>query len=129
VASEPEQRCSPADLRSERVAGRRTLLGPEYEQILTMLAGPAWECSSVKVQDLNALAPPVGIHVADAADGEELVECLWRHGFAASLVESDAGWRVEVRSPREDTSRLVADLHEAIARWRPDASVEPRPLS
>jgi hypothetical protein len=84
---------------------------------------------SPRLDDLSTLAPPVGIPVADEADGGELVECLWRHGFPASLVESDAGWRVEVRSPHEDTSRLVADLHEAIARWRPDAAVEPRPLS
>jgi hypothetical protein len=83
---------------------------------------------SARLDDLSALPPAVGIPVADEADGGELVECLWRHGFPASLVESDAGWRVEVRSPHEDTSRLVADLYEAIARWKPDAAVEPRPL-
>jgi hypothetical protein len=92
-----------------------------------MLEPPASNRSS-KLPDLDVLTPPVGIPVADEADGAELVECLWRHGFPASLVESDAGWRVEVHSPHEETSRLVADLHEAIARWRPDASVEPRPL-
>lgn len=67
------------------------------------------------------MSPPVEIEVSDASRGGELRECLWRRGFPAELVEAAGGWRVEVTSPREDRSRLVADLHEAIERWLPYA--------
>lgn len=68
----------------------------------------------------------VEILVTGANDGGELLECLWRQGFPAELIEDAGAWRVEVRSPREETARLVADLSDAVARWLPEQSRRPR---
>jgi hypothetical protein len=63
----------------------------------------------------------VEIDVADEAEGDELVESLWRHGLPAVRIEHAAGWRVEVRSPRERRERLLADVDRALGSWLADA--------
>lgn len=52
-------------------------------------------------------------------DADELVESLRRQGFTAILETTGPAERIEVRSPHEETSRLVADLHDAVGRWLP----------
>lgn len=62
-------------------------------------------------------SPAVEIEVEDASRGGELVECLWRHGLPARLVERAARWRVEVRSPREEPASLRAQVRAALDSW------------
>lgn len=62
-------------------------------------------------------APAVEIEVEDASRGRELVECLWRHGLPARLVERAARWRVEVRSPREEPASLRSRVRAALDSW------------
>jgi putative oxidoreductase len=63
--------------------------------------------------------PAVEIDVAGAGQGSDLLDCLWRHGFTANLVETSGAWRVEVRSAREETPRLLGDLTAALEAWLP----------
>jgi|Tabmets5t2r1_1033131.scaffolds.fasta_scaffold00422_4 hypothetical protein len=77
------------------------------------------------------MSAPVEIQVADPTRGSDLCESLHRQGFPAELVHDGDGWRIEVTSPREDRSRLVEDLQEAIERWLPDPELRSQigPLS
>ena len=63
------------------------------------------------------MATPIYINVADAAEGADLTRSLGRHGLMAGLVRTDAGWQVEVRSPREDARSFLADIGVALAVW------------
>jgi putative oxidoreductase len=64
--------------------------------------------------------PPVEIRVGDEGEGNDLLDCLWRHGLPANLVESAGRWRVEVSSPREEPPELLGDLFHALETWVPD---------
>ena len=61
--------------------------------------------------------PPVEIEVADAGEGNDLVDCLWRHGFTATLMEDEGGWRVDVHSRLEEPDRLMFDLVAPVETW------------
>ena len=63
------------------------------------------------------MATPIYINVGDAAGGADLTRSLGRHGLIARLVRTDAGWQVEVRSPREDARSFLADVGVALAAW------------
>ena len=65
------------------------------------------------------MTPEVEIEVRDAREGNELIQCLWRHGLSAGLVRSSGAVRVTVRSPREDPPRLLVDLYDALESWSP----------
>jgi putative oxidoreductase len=60
--------------------------------------------------------PALEISVAGAPEGSELIEWLWRRGFAASLAETAAGWCVDVRSSA-DRTRLLLDVAVALDGW------------
>jgi hypothetical protein len=62
----------------------------------------------------------IDIEVTGAAEGKDLVDCLWRHGLPASLVERTGLWQVEVRSPREELPQLLGDLFAAVESWSPN---------
>ena len=62
---------------------------------------------------------PFEIQVAGADEGNELIDCLWRHGLPARLVEASGLWHVEVRSIHENPPELLADLFSAVQSWRP----------
>jgi hypothetical protein len=68
--------------------------------------------------------PPVEIDVRSAADGRDLVDCLWRHGFVGHLTTDGRFWRVGVRSPHESARRLLLDLVQPLELWLRD---HPRP--
>ena len=65
------------------------------------------------------MTPEVEIEVRNAREGNELIQCLWRHGLSAGLVCSAGAVRVAVRSPREDPPRLLTDLYDALESWSP----------
>ena len=61
----------------------------------------------------------VEIEVESPQEGTELIQCLWRHGLSAGLVQSAGELRVAVRSPREEAPRLLVDLYDALESWSP----------
>ena len=63
------------------------------------------------------MATRIEIKVADAAEGGSVVECLWRRGIPASLLERAGSWAVEVRSAREEQERLLGDVAAALEPW------------
>jgi hypothetical protein len=60
--------------------------------------------------------PALEISVEGAPEGSELIEWLWRRGFAASLAETADGWCVDVRSSA-DRTRLLLDVAVALDGW------------
>jgi hypothetical protein len=65
------------------------------------------------------MTPAVEIEVLSTDEGNELIQCLWRHGLSAGYAPSAEGLRVAVRSPREDPPRLLLDLYDALESWHP----------
>jgi hypothetical protein len=65
------------------------------------------------------MPPAVEIEVQSPQEGTELVQCLWRHGLPAGLIQSAGELRVAVRSPREEAPRLLGDLYDALESWYP----------
>ena len=65
----------------------------------------------------GAVATRIEIRVADAAEGGSVVECLWRRGIPASLLERAGSWAVEVRSAREEQQRLLGEVAAALEPW------------
>ena len=61
----------------------------------------------------------VEIDVRTPEEGNELIQCLWRHGLSAGFVRSPEGLRVAVRSARDDSPRLLVDLYDALESWYP----------
>ncbi len=59
----------------------------------------------------------IEIEVANAAEGSGVVECLWRRGITASLLERAGSWAVEVRSARGEQQRLLSDVAAALEPW------------
>jgi len=60
---------------------------------------------------------PIEIRVGDASEGNQLIDCLWRHGLPATLFENGGHWGVEVRAPREQRRRLLLDVVVALEGW------------
>ena len=58
----------------------------------------------------------VEIQVASPSEGCELIDCLWAQGFAATLDESTARWRVEIPT-RVDSRLVLMDLVVALETW------------
>jgi hypothetical protein len=59
----------------------------------------------------------IEIEVANAAEGSGVVECLWRRGITASLLERARSWAVEVRSAGGEQQRLPSDTAAALEPW------------
>lgn len=66
------------------------------------------------------MTPAFEIEIGSPREGTTLIQCLWRHGLAAGLVQSAGGLRVAVRSPREEAPRLLVDLYDALGSWFPE---------
>jgi hypothetical protein len=69
--------------------------------------------------------PSAVIHIADVEQANALLESLRRQGFSGDVTEADGHWQVVVHSPREDASRLLDDLYDAIDRSLPDDARRP----
>jgi hypothetical protein len=69
--------------------------------------------------------PSAVIHIAGVEQANALLESLRRQGFSGDVTEADGHWQVVVHSPREDSSRLLVDLYDAIDRSLPDDARRP----
>ena len=73
----------------------------------------------------DSLQPPAVIHIAGVEQANALLESLRRQGFSGDVTQADGHWQVVVHSPREDSSRLLVDLYDAIDRSLPDDARRP----
>lgn len=69
--------------------------------------------------------PSAVIHIAGMEQADALLESLRRQGFSGEVIEVGGHWQVVVHSPREDSSRLLVDLYDAIDRSLPDDARRP----
>jgi hypothetical protein len=75
------------------------------------------------------VAAPIRIATLDAIEASDLVHALAARGLIGRAVSVEAGRWVEVREPREETNRLLADVTDAVSTWlaereRPSVDVE-----
>lgn len=69
--------------------------------------------------------PSAVIHIAGVKQANALLESLRRQGFSGDVIEAAGHWQVVVHSLREESSRLLVDLHDAIDRSLPDNASRP----
>jgi hypothetical protein len=69
--------------------------------------------------------PSAVIHSTGVEQANALLESLRRQGFSGDVIEANGHWQVVVHSPREDSSRLLVDLYDAIDRSLPDDARRP----
>jgi hypothetical protein len=66
------------------------------------------------------VATPVRVGTLDAAEAGDLVEALAVRGLIGTPVDGEGGRWVELRSSREKTERLLADVADAVEAWLAD---------
>jgi hypothetical protein len=79
--------------------------------------GPSSALGGARAGRAHGRFDPVELEVGSAGEAGDLVDTLWRRGIPSRLAERGGRWQVEVRSPREEPLRLVAELATVLRPW------------
>lgn len=74
------------------------------------------------------MAEPIRIEIETSSAGRELIDTLARRGLVGELRSAGSRFEVEIRSPREETRRLLLELEPALETWLADRHLASIPL-
>lgn len=68
-------------------------------------------------RELREIDGPIRLETWSSAEGRDLIEALTARGLNAELIETVAGWEVEIISRREETELLFLEIVVALETW------------